>query len=293
MSKQSQLVEGIEARDRLVAGMPVTERRLDLAGVATAVLEGGDGPPVILLHGPGEAAVGWERVIPQLVEAHRVIVPDLPGHGASTYVADGPLDAARVLEWLGELVDSTCTSPPALVGRTVGGAIGARFTSDHGSRVDRLVLVDTLGLADFRPSPRFELAMTRFLADPTEHSLDRFMAECLFDSDRVRDQMGELWDPLVAYAIDLARTPSVQAATGALLVQFGVAPMSPEVLERISVPTTLIWGRHDLATPLAVAETASARYGWPLHVIDDAGDDPTVEQPEAFLSALDTALGGS
>ena len=57
----------------------------------------------------------------------------------------------------------------------------------------------------------------------------------------------------------------------------------PAELARIAVPTTLIWGRHDLATPLSVAEAASARYGWPLHVIEDAADDPPIEQPEAFL----------
>ena len=56
-----------DARERLLAGMPVTERRLELAGVSTAVLEGGDGPPVVLLHGPGEYAAKWMRVIPDLV----------------------------------------------------------------------------------------------------------------------------------------------------------------------------------------------------------------------------------
>ena len=61
--------------------MPVTERRLQLAGVSTAVLEGGDGPPVVLLHGPGEYAAHWMRVIPDLVTTHRVVAPDLPGHG--------------------------------------------------------------------------------------------------------------------------------------------------------------------------------------------------------------------
>jgi pimeloyl-ACP methyl ester carboxylesterase len=58
------------------------------------------------------------------------------------------------------------------------------------------------------------------------------------------------------------------------------------VLGRITVPTTVIWGRHDLATPLRVAEAASARYGWQLHVIEEAADDPTLDQPEAFLRAL-------
>ena len=57
------------------------------------------------------------------------------------------------------------------------------------------------------------------------------------------------------------------------------------------MPTTLIWGRHDLATRLAVAEAASERHGWPLHVIEDSADDPPIEQPEAFVGALRTALG--
>ena len=56
-----------------------------LAGVSTAVLEGGDGPPMLLLHGPGEFAAGWLPVFPDLVPTHRVIAPDLPGHGASTW----------------------------------------------------------------------------------------------------------------------------------------------------------------------------------------------------------------
>jgi pimeloyl-ACP methyl ester carboxylesterase len=67
-------------------------------------------------------------------------------------------------------------------------------------------------------------------------------------------------------------------------------PIPPAELSRIAVPTTLIWGRHDMATPLQVAEEASVRYGWPLHVIEDAADDPPIEQPEAFLRALHTAL---
>ena len=61
----------------------------------------------------------------------------------------------------------------------------------------------------------------------------------------------------------------------------------------IAVPTTLIWGRHDLATRLSIAEAASARYGWPLHVIENAADDPPIEQPEAFVRALRAALGSS
>src|SRR5215208_5811386 len=72
---------GADARQRLLAGLPVIERRLQPAGVPTAVLEGGDGPPIVLLQ--GEFAAVWTRVIPELVTTHRVIAPDLPGLGAS------------------------------------------------------------------------------------------------------------------------------------------------------------------------------------------------------------------
>ena len=61
----------------------MTERRLSLNHLSTAVLEGGDGPPIVLLHGPAAYAAQWRRVIPDLVTTHRVIAPDLPGHGAS------------------------------------------------------------------------------------------------------------------------------------------------------------------------------------------------------------------
>jgi pimeloyl-ACP methyl ester carboxylesterase len=102
-------------------------------------LEGGDGPPVVLLHGPGEYGAKWLRVIPGLVTTHRVIVPDLPGHGTSK-VIEGALDADRVLAWLDDLIECTCPTPPVLVGHTLGGAIAARFATRRGERLERLVL---------------------------------------------------------------------------------------------------------------------------------------------------------
>ncbi len=276
------------SRAQLLAGLPVTDRRLELSGVSTAVLEGGDGPPLVLLHGPGEFAAAWLTVLPDLVRTNRVIAPDLPGHGASA-PSDGGLDAVSMLQWLDELIEVTCPTPPVLVGRIVGGAIAARFSIDHGDRLSGLVLVDTLGLTAFEPAPRFGLAMQRFLAGPTGATYDRFMEFCSFDLDGLRDQLNDRWEAFAGYACELAGNPAVQSAMGSLIGAFG-SPIPPEELARIKIPTTLIWGRHDLATPLQVAESASARYGWPLHVIEHAGDDPSLEQPEAFLTALRLAL---
>src|SRR5436190_16921519 len=77
---------GDDPRRRLLAGLPVLERRLELAGVSTAVLEGGEGAPVVLLHEQGEFAARWMSVIPGLVPTHRVVAPDLPGHGSSEVI---------------------------------------------------------------------------------------------------------------------------------------------------------------------------------------------------------------
>ena len=52
-TRRSRRLVGDEARELLLAGLPVTERRLQVAGFSTAVLEGGAGPPIVLLHGPG------------------------------------------------------------------------------------------------------------------------------------------------------------------------------------------------------------------------------------------------
>jgi pimeloyl-ACP methyl ester carboxylesterase len=103
--------------------------------------------------------------------------------------------------------------------------------------------------------------------------------------------MGERWEAFQAYYLDLARTPSVRAANRRLLRELGTRPIPPEQLASIAVPAALIWGRRDRVMRLRIAEEASARYGWPLHVIEDAGHFSVADQPEAFRAALRAALG--
>jgi pimeloyl-ACP methyl ester carboxylesterase len=295
MSRQ-QIVEdggrratGDDARRQVLAGAPVTERRLDLAGVSTAVLEGGDGPPVVLLHGQGGWAGMWLPVVPELMQTHRVVAPDLPGLGASE-VPDGPPDAARVLAWLGALIQRTCPTPPALVGASLGASVAARFAIAHPPRLSRLVLVGAGSLARFRPAPGVALAMIRFVARPSERTHDGFLRQIAVDPARVRALTGARWAASQAYLLDRASTPSVRAANRRMLRELGTRTIPREDLARIAVPTALIWGRHDRVMRVRIAEQASARYGWPLHVVEDAGHF-SIEQPEAFRAALRAALG--
>jgi len=92
-----------------------------------------------------------------------------------------------------------------------------------------------------------------------------------------------------AYGLELARTPSVRAANRRLLRELGTRTIPSEQLAGIAVPTTLVWGRQDRVMRLRIAEEASARYGWPLHVVEDAGH-LVIERPAAFRAALAAAL---
>lgn len=281
-----------DSREQLLAALPVEERHRPIAGVSTAILEGGEGPSVVLLHGPGESSLWWMRVVPELVTTHRVIVPDLPGHGESEIV-DNALDADSVLSWLDELVAETCPTPPTVVGHLLGGAIAARFASVQPARLDRLVLVDALGLGRFRPSPRFAFGLLRFLVRPSDRAYLKFLDQCMVDRDGLIEGMGDAWDPFFAYNLERSRTPSVKAAMRTLMKEVGIPRIPPETFAGITVPTSLIWGRNDRAMRVGIAEDASDRYGWPLHVIDDAADDPKLERPTAFLAALYEAIGSN
>lgn len=286
------LLESKDIRESLITGLPVTERRMQLNRVSTAILEGGDGPPVVLLHGPGEHGTKWLRIIPRLVTTHHVVAPDLPGHGASGFF-DGQIDAANVFGWLDDLIECTCKVPPVLVGHILGGAIAAGFASKYPDRISRLMLVDSFGLAEFQPTPEFGKALVEFLEAPSSYSHDTLWGYCALNLDKLRHDMGTDWERLKAYNLDRALAPELQETQHGLMEAFGMQPIPQCQLQSIKVPTSVIWGRHDLATPLQVAEDSCTRFGWPLYVIDNAADDPPIEQPGAFLDAFYAALDES
>lgn len=274
---------------RLIEGLPVTSRRLDLAGVSTSLLEGGEGPPMVLLHGQGGFAEIMGGLLANLVATHRVIAPDLPGLGRSE-VRDCTLDGDGMVKWLGELIAKTCDQPPVLLGVSMGGSIGARFAVERESEISKLILVDSGSLGRFRPPPSLLFALIRFIKKPDRAGAERMQRQIFFDVERVRAQMGDRLAALQDYQIDRAKQPSVNAANRTLLRKVGTKPIPDDELRRIKVPVAMIWGRHDRVMPIKHAERASAKLGWPLYPIEDAGHIPMAEQPAAFGAALRAIL---
>lgn len=144
----------------------LTAHRIVRDGVTLAAWSGGDGPPVLLLHGYPQSSYMWRHVIPKLLADHRVIVMDLRGYGASDAPApdaddmryskrEMALDAAHLLERLG-------VENAHLVGHDRGARVVHRFCLDHGEKV--------------RTATVFDIVPTLSMYE----SVDRAMAESYF-----------------------------------------------------------------------------------------------------------------
>jgi pimeloyl-ACP methyl ester carboxylesterase len=279
-----------DALARLFEGIPVAEQRLDLAGVSTSLFQGGDGIPIVLLHGQGGFAAHWAQVIPRLVPTHHVVAPDLPGLGESVVQANS-LDAAGVVSWLDALIEQTCAQPPILVGISLGGALAARYAVKHGDRIVQIVLVNSGSLGWALPTPGALVALMRYGIRRSEANFDRLIRYVVVDPERARAQWGDRWAALAAYDMDRTAQRSVRSADSRLLRQINVPRIPPGQLRSIGVPVALIWSRNDRITRFRIAEKASARFGWPLYPIDDCGHFAIGERPDTFVETLRTAMG--
>ena len=276
------------ARERLFDDAAVEDRGLEVGGVNTQLFMGGDGPPLVLLHGGSQAGgVLWARVLPHLVRTHRVVVPDLPGLGESAPLPR--LDADAFGEWLEGLLAVTVDEPPTLVAHSLPGNFAARFAAGHPGALRRLVLVAAPTLETVRPPPELLISAMRLNLRPSQRNLERFARWSYLDRQRAGADLGAWHDALDAYLLSRADVPHVKR-TMRQIVGAGRKRIPAEDLHAITAPVELLWGRSDQMVPLALGEAANSVLGWRLHVIDDAGHLPHIEQPDAFVDALAKTL---
>jgi pimeloyl-ACP methyl ester carboxylesterase len=269
-------------RQRMLAGLPLTERRLRLGGGSTMVLEGGAGPPLVLLHGAIECGgVCWAPVLAHLAETHRLVVPDAPGLGESDPALR--LDEAFG-DWLAALLEATCLVQPALVAHSLLGTLVAREGASLAELLGRLVLYGAPGVSTYRLPLGLTLAASG--------NQERFERWAFRDRHDVSQQHAGWLEALRDYTLARGVVPHVER-TMRQLIQNGTRPILDRDLRRIRVPTSLLWGRHDRMVPIRIAEVGSSRRGWPLHVVDGAGHVPHIEQPRSFVAALHMALDPS
>src|SRR2546429_1987068 len=119
---------------------------------------GGAGPPLLLVHGLGGAASNWTELAPLLARRHRLLVPDLPGHGGSS-----SLPAVSGLEPYADRVAAVMERegmlPAPVVGHSLGGMVVVRLALRHPQAVEAIVLAASAGLSIGRAWPRNVLTL--------------------------------------------------------------------------------------------------------------------------------------
>lgn len=182
---------------------------------------GGQGPAVLLLHGYPQTHLAWRRIAPELARTYRVVIPDLPGYGASRQLdQESRWTKRRVAAALLELIDTLGLETFAVVGHDRGARVGYRLALDQPARVERyasLTVVPTPeawtsfdrahGLANFhwsflaQPSDLPE----RLLAADPDAFLDQALARLAGGLDRIEPHA------LAAYR-EAFRDPAVRRA---------------------------------------------------------------------------------
>jgi haloacetate dehalogenase len=116
------------------------------SGATINVVKGGDGPPLLLIHGAPQSHVSWHIVAPQFAKDHTVIMPDLRGYGDSSKPADGDNHAnyskrAMALDMI-EVMHHYGFDRFPVVGHDRGGRVGHRMALDHPDKVTHLAVLD-------------------------------------------------------------------------------------------------------------------------------------------------------
>ena len=131
-----------------VSFFPGFQRRtIETSGTTINAVVGGDGPPVLLLHGYPQTHVEWRKIAPELAKSYTLVIPDLRGYGDSGKPPDGDnhinyskramaLDQVEVMEKLG-------FKRFAVVSHDRGARVAHRLALDHPDRHTKLVLIDT------------------------------------------------------------------------------------------------------------------------------------------------------
>ena len=151
-----------------------TQSFIDTNGIRLSVHQGGEGPPMICLHGYPQNHMCWARIAPALARDFHVIIPDLRGYGDSDAPADDPdhhtYSKREMAKDIVGIMDFMGLEKAHVLGHDRGARVTYRLALDHPDRVDRLGIIEVVPTADFWAAWDAELALKAyhwtFLAQP-------------------------------------------------------------------------------------------------------------------------------
>lgn len=258
--------------------MSATER-LTIRGIDLEIIRRGAGRPILLLHGMQTVSPKC-RFLDLLASHGAVAAPSSPGFGTSARPKD--FDTIYDLVHLHRAVlDAMPDGPVTLIGLSFGGWLAAEIAASRPARLDRLILIDPLGIKiSDRETPDILDVFNRSPAEVRQaawHDPDRNAP----DFDAMED------DEIVVYA----RNRDALCLYG--WAPYLHNPQLPRWLGRVDVPTLLLWGESDrIVSPDYGRAYAGLIPGAEFTLIPAAGHHPELEQPDAVIERIADFLGG-
>lgn len=249
------------------------------------VLDQGEGPPVVLVHGFPLDHSMWTAQIDRLKAKWRVIAPDLRGFGGSQ-VVPGTASMEQMADDLGNLLTALgVREPVVLCGLSMGGYVAFQFAQKYRARLKALVLCDTRAKADTPEAVAGRMKMIEQLMAEGPRTVAEAMLPKLFAPESFTRIPGTV--DFIRQVI-LASPPDGLAAA---LRGMAERPDVTEQLKSLDVPTLVIVGEHDaISTPAEMSQIAAAIPGARLEVIAGAGHLSPLERPEAAGEAIEKFL---
>jgi len=267
------------------------ERFAERRGVRLRYSAGGTGPPLLLVHGYGGAAWNFAELAELLAPRHRLIVPDLPGHGGST-----PLPAVAGLAAYAESLVTLCRLEGEghvdVVGHSFGGVVALRLAARRPELVRRVVLAAAAGISSttrvaeafltfvalVRPARRLGPRADRIAASP-------FLRRLVFGPFTVSDHLSLSDRSVRGFLLGPPLHSDVWSAARAL-----AADDPRRDLHRVTCPVLCLWGARDRQVSIDDAVEYARRLRAPLRTIADCGHLLIAERPEACADAIERFL---
>ena len=297
-----------EARKRLLSRFVpgASTRRLKWSKGSTEIIEVGEGPPLVLVHGGLSEAGDWSPILPLLARRFHLYVPDRPGHGLSEPFDYRGVDQSELsATFLADVLDDCGLRSVPLVGCSMGGFCAIAFYLRHPDRVSRLILPGMpAGLQRAVPLGIHQAQkLMHQLSSLLPGALIRYaMAKPAARRRTVQSLSGIVAHPerVPEESIDCARFNllrnhrSFRWYLDGIVTEEGLVP--PLLLDQrwaeLRVPTTFIWGEKDVFATVDKGRAAAARVPTSqFELIPDAGHAVWVDEPDRVAATILDSLG--
>jgi 3-oxoadipate enol-lactonase len=249
-------------------------------GVEMAYDDVGSGPSVVLLHGYPFNRSMWGDQIAELKKHHRVIVPDLRGHGESGLTA-APMTMQSLATDIAALLESLNISRATIGGLSMGGYVALAFYRLFPLRVRSLVLADTRAQGDTEEAQQNrEQQAEKALREGMEGIADGLLTKLLAPETVTKH-------PEIVKSLRAMMAETNPEGAAAALRGMAARQDQTSFLSRIIAPTLILVGSEDAITPVVDSQLLHREIGGSrLKIIEGAGHVSNLERPEEFNAAF-------